>query len=255
MRKMILGAAAGVLVLSGCSGDGNATAAEPSPTAAVAGSGCPNMAANVGGRQLRFGVGGATNLAGIAAGTGSTGIVLAHESDADVCQWVLEFNELIGKGYRVLAFDSHGFGASGDSRANFDDDVVAAATALRADGATKVVLMGASMGGTYSLSAATKITPPVTAVISSSGPAVYGGVDAAEAVPKIAVPVLFVAQEDDRLFGQEARQMYDLAKASPDTEIKVTPGTTHGHRLVSPGGDEAIRKVMYAFLAKHAPPA
>jgi pimeloyl-ACP methyl ester carboxylesterase len=252
---MILGAVAGVLVLSGCTGDGNAPAAAPSPTAPVAGAGCPNMAASAGGRQLRFGVGGATNLAGIVAGKGTTGIVLAHEFGADVCQWILEFNELIGKGYRVLAFDSHGFGASGDSPANFDDDVVAAAAALRADGATKVVLMGASMGGTFSLSAATKVAPPVAAVISSSGPALYGGVDAAAAVPEIAVPVLFVAQEDDGLFGQAATQMHAVAKASPDAQIKVTPGTTHGYRLVSPGGDEAIRRVLYAFLAKYAPPA
>jgi hypothetical protein len=95
---------------------------------------------------MRFGVAGATNLAGIIGGTGATGIVLSHMSDGNVCQWILSFNELIGKGYKVLAYDSHGSGVSDSAEVGFEQDVVAAVETPRADGATSIVLMGASLG-------------------------------------------------------------------------------------------------------------
>jgi pimeloyl-ACP methyl ester carboxylesterase len=259
MRRTTIAAvaAAAVLLLAGCGQDGDGTsAAAPSPSAslAVAGEGCPDMAGKVGAKQVRFGFGGAVNLAGMIGGNGTTGIVLSHMAEGDVCQWVLVFDELIDQGYRVLAFDAHGFGASDTGEAPYDDDVVAAAAALRKDGATKIVLMGASMGGTFSLAATPKITPPLAGVISVSGPLAYAGVSAQLEVPKISVPVLFVAQEDDGLFGDAAKQMYADAKASPDARLTVTPGAIHGVPLVSPGVDDKIHTEVAAFLAKYAPP-
>lgn len=93
------------------------------------------------------------------------------------------FNELIGNGYKVLAYDSHGSGASDSAEVGFEQDVVAAAETLRADGATSIVLMGASLGGASSIVAATLVTPPVTAVVAVSSPLAFGGVSAQEAAP------------------------------------------------------------------------
>src|SRR5688572_22947003 len=117
--KRLAAAVAVLVALAGVSAcDGGATPA-PAASAGSAGSGlpvagadCPGMASGVQGRNVRFGVAGATNLAGIIAGTGATGMVLSHMSDGNVCQWILSFNELIGKGYTVLAYDSHGSGVS-----------------------------------------------------------------------------------------------------------------------------------------------
>ncbi|MGX6606781.1 alpha/beta hydrolase family protein [Micromonosporaceae bacterium Da 78-11] len=253
MRRCTVGLFLGLILLAGCTDDGPPEAA-PSPAAPVAGADCPLMAD--GGRQVRFGLDGATNLAGILAGTGPTGVVLAHESEGDLCIWAAELQELVAQGYRVLAFDSQGYGASQSAAGTgFDDDVVAAAATLRADGATRIVLRGASMGGTFSLSAAARISPPVTAVISSSGPTVFAGVSAEEVVPRLTMPLLFVAQEDDGLFGEAAKQMYAEATASAGRRVKITTGSTHGFRLVAPGGDSQIRAVVADFLTTNAPPA
>jgi pimeloyl-ACP methyl ester carboxylesterase len=251
MRRTFIGVVT-LMLLAGCS-TADTPAATPSPAGPAAAEDCPQMAGS-GTRQLRFGVGGATNLTGLAGGTGSTGIVLIHQSDGDLCQWQGGFEELIGKGYRALAFDVHGFGSSTISEAGYDDDVIAAAAALRADGAKSIVLFGASMGGTFALAAAPRIDPPVAAVISASGPAAYGGVGAEDPVATIKVPILFAAQADDEYFASDATTLHALAKASRDAQLKITPGSAHGVQLVGPGGDDATRAVVAAFLAQYAPP-
>ena len=259
MRRWMAGAAiGGLMLLAGCSsGGGDGPPAAASPAADPAGASCRYMVTDNAGKDVRFGVGGATNLAGIIAGRGATGVVLAHQADSDVCIWDAEFHELVGQGYRVLAFDSNGYGAS-ETRIDttYDDDVVAAAAFLRAAGASKIVLFGASMGGTYCLAAAARVEPPVTAVISASGPTAYGGVDAEAAVPKLRMPVLFVAQAGDAPFGDAAKTMYGEAKASPARVLKVPPGSNHGIVLVRPpDGDPEVRLALQQFLRTYAPPA
>ncbi|SNT44889.1 Alpha/beta hydrolase family protein [Asanoa hainanensis] len=253
-RGMLACAAVAVLLLAGCgSDDGGAAVIAPSPTGPVPGAACPGMASGAAAKPVHFGDDGATNLAGLIGGKGTTGVVLAHQAQADLCQWILGFNELIGKGYRVLAFDFHGHGSSESAEVGFDEDVVAAAATLRSDGATSIVLVGASMGGTFSIAATPKITPPVAGVISVSAPLAYGGVSAQESAPKLTVPALFLAQQDDGLFGDAAKQFKTAATASPDAQLLVTPGATHGVPLVIEGGDTKLREAFFAFLAKYAP--
>jgi pimeloyl-ACP methyl ester carboxylesterase len=254
MSRWWAGAVVGLLLLAGCSAR---SAPQAVYTPALAGAECSYMVSDNAGRNVRFGVGGATNLAGIIAGRGATGIVLAHEADSDLCIWDASLHELVGQGYRVLAFDFHGYGAS-ESRldANYDDDVLAAAAFLRADGASKIVLFGASMGGTYCLAAAARIQPPVTAVISASGPTAYGGVDAEDAVPSLKMPVLFVAEAEDTPFGDAAKTMYAKAKASSARVLKVPEGSNHGVQLVRPtNNDPEVRLALEHFLRTYAPPA
>ncbi|GIF74757.1 alpha/beta hydrolase [Asanoa siamensis] len=241
-----------LLLLAGCDAGGGVAVA-PSSTGPVPGASCPGMAEGVGAKPVRFGVDGATNLAGLIGGSGSVGVVLAHQAEADLCQWILGFNELIGKGYRVLAFDFHGHGASSSSEAGFETDVVAAAAALRTAGATSIVLVGASMGGTFSIAATPAITPPVSGVVSVSGPLAYGGVSAEQAASKVRVPALYLAQQDDGLFGDAALTFEAASTASPDAQALVTPGTIHGVPLITEGGDAKLRQAFFAFLEKHAP--
>ncbi|GIF48096.1 alpha/beta hydrolase family protein [Asanoa ferruginea] len=256
MRRGIVACAAALtLLLAGCGGDdgGTTAAAAPSPTGPVPGGECPGMAEGVGAKPVHFGAAGATNLAGLIGGTGTAGVVLAHQAEANLCQWILGFNELIGKGYKVLAFDFHGHGASESSEVGFDDDVVAAAATLRADGATSIVLIGASMGGTFSVAAAPKITPPVAGVVSVSAPLAYAGVSAQQAAATLSVPVLYVANENDGIIGDAATELKAASTASPDAQALVTSGAIHGVPLVIEGGDAKIRTALFAFLAKYAP--
>jgi pimeloyl-ACP methyl ester carboxylesterase len=52
-------------------------------------------------------------LYSIDAGSGSTGVVLAHESPGGLCGWLPALPEFVAHGLRVLAFDFRGFPPAG----------------------------------------------------------------------------------------------------------------------------------------------
>src|SRR5581483_8038615 len=100
------------------------------------------------------------------------GVVLAHESPADLCGWLPYMATLEHAGVRVLAFDFRGFGDS-DRPASTRDflaygrDFRAAVAHLESDGAKKVFLMGASFGGAAALTYAPGLR--LAGVVSFSG--------------------------------------------------------------------------------------
>src|SRR5262245_60459143 len=51
-------------------------------------------------------------IAAVEFGSGPKGVVLVHQSDANMCQWLPYATLLAQQGYRVLAFDFAGFGGS-----------------------------------------------------------------------------------------------------------------------------------------------
>ncbi|WUH92150.1 hypothetical protein OG900_19900 [Streptomyces sp. NBC_00433] len=74
-----------------------------------------------------------------ATGKGTTALVLAHQADGDVCRWVPDAVEPAEDGYRVIAVDSAGSEVA---------ESTAAVAHARVKGAHKVLLVGASKGGT-----------------------------------------------------------------------------------------------------------
>jgi pimeloyl-ACP methyl ester carboxylesterase len=209
-----------------------------------------------GGKAVTFGPPGAANLAGVLLGTGKTGMVLAHQNNADHCQWAPYAVESVRAGYRVLTFDFAGFGRSPTGVGN-DDTVLAAAGFLRAQGVTSIALVGASMGGTAVLVAAPRITPPVAGVISLSAPATFKGEDATAAVTRLGVPVLYAACERDLPYGTDAATLYAATPAGVPRTLLVVPGCSkHGVQLTDPGGGPdaiRVRAAMRDFLTGHAP--
>jgi len=124
--------------------------------------------------------------------------------------------------------------------------------ALRSGGATKVVLVGASMGGTGVLAAAGLVAPPVDGVVSLSAPAEFAGVDAASAVANLDVPVLFVAAADDGQFGSDARDLHAATRAE-ERKLVLVPGYSHGVGLLDDQDQGAkVRAEVAAFLEAHA---
>jgi pimeloyl-ACP methyl ester carboxylesterase len=260
--------AALLLLLAGC-GDGGTTGgtggnAAGSPVAAGTSAGTPSPEPSdpagchggVPGQLVRFGPDGAANLVGAVYGTGRTGLVFAHQSGGNRCQWAAYAVESAKAGYRALSFD---FAGSGDSPAGVANDaaVIAAAAYLRAQGVQTVVLVGASMGGTAVLAAAPHITPPVAGVISLSAPAVFQGVDAGAAVRGLAVPVLYAACQNDTGFAEDAGALYAATPASHPRTLLVVPGcSSHGVQLVDPARQPeaaSVRTAVHDFLAAHAP--
>ncbi len=248
-------AAALVTATAACSssdGDGTGDHPSPSPTASerpLVGAACPSDAA--GGRQVRFGDDG--YLAGVVRGSGTTGIVLAHEYESDSCNWLPYAKALAEKGYTTLAFDFAGYGASdlANGTQSNDADVKEAVAYLRAHGATKIVLMGASMGAQACLNDAKDVDPE--AVVSLSSPWSFGSevIDPSA----VTVPVLLMAGKGDSGGGfvDSARL---IASKAPTAHKKVTvvDSSEHGTFLLRSAVSGEVEHDIAAFLATYAPP-
>ncbi|WP_188276745.1 S9 family peptidase [Streptomyces sp. CBMA152] len=178
--------------------------------------------------------------AGFFTGHGNTGIVLAHQADGNVCQWKDKAVELGRAGFQVLAVNS-----TGDDVA----EVKGAAAYLRAKGAWKLLLMGASKGGTAVVQAATVLEPRPDAVVSLSGPTAYGADDALAAAPKLTSPVLYMAGADDSPFGDAAVQLSKASTKAPENKLYELKGVAdHGVSLLDDAKNWAT---VLAFLKKH----
>lgn len=245
-----------LLVLAAAAAMAGCTSGEPKkaapPAGPVPGAGCPNAVAS--GHAIRFGTNGATNLGGVVFGTGKTGVVLAHQSDGDLCQWTTYAHELADKGYRVLAFDFASYGSSTGVE-GLDVSVRNAVQALRGQGVDRVVLMGASMGGTAVVAAAATIVPPVTAVISLSAPGLHAGVDADEGARHLGVPVLYAACRSDVEFAESTKRLDAETPAATRHTLVVEECSGHGVDLLTNGGAayDHMRAAVTDFLRAQAP--
>lgn len=176
-------------------------------------------------------------LYAVEQGAGETGIVLLHESPADLCCWLPYMAKLTHAGLRVLALDFRGFGDSQrpvSTRAFLarGRDVRAAVAKLHADGARKVFLVGASFGGVAAMTYAPRL--PVAGVVSMSGElAIPGtGMSAVAAVPHLRVPLLILDARSDRYLSvPDARTLLHRA-GTKDKRLVLYPGGFHGWDLV-----------------------
>jgi pimeloyl-ACP methyl ester carboxylesterase len=239
MRRLRLTALVAVLAVALAAGTSASTAGELGATS-CAGTG-----------DVTFRAADGIRLVGHRFGRGTTTVVLAHQSRGSLCQWLRYARRLASLGYGVLAFDFRNHGLSqrvGAARSyRLAADVTAAVRFLRARGARKVYLVGASMGGAAALASGAATRPPVAGVVSLSAPAQFTGVDAAQAVPRLNVPVLFLAAADDAsgVFASDARALHDAA-ASTNKRIEILPGSSHGVTLVS--GPGRARDLVEEFL-------
>ncbi|WP_405937701.1 hypothetical protein OG338_14280 [Streptomyces sp. NBC_00726] len=243
----LLCAAAALFVtasLAGCSSDGGDGRGDGDGGGVSAGKpddfGCltPEEAARA---SITFPVGDGSETGAYAPRGGSgAGIVLAHQSDGTACQWKDKADELSKAGYRVLAVNSNGQEVA---------EVIGAAAYLRDKGAKKLLLMGASKGGTAVLAAAPRLEPRPDAVVALSAPTRYAGMNALRAVPELTSPVLYMVADLDGDFGSGVREMNEKSTKSPDHElVYVQDESAHGVALLH---DDARWAKVRGFLAKY----
>ena len=187
---------------------------------------------------VRFRAPDRTRLIGVMLGSGPNVVVLAHQggggAPGDLCAWIPYARQLRATGYRVLVFDHRAHGSSCVPRAvqrytAVDLDVVGAVRLVRARGARRVVLGGASLGGAAVIGGAARLTKPVNGVFTVGGTHSFGVVDVMGSLRRLTVPLLFVAAEQDAggQFAQEAQQMH-AASVAPEKQVHVFPGAAHG---------------------------
>ncbi|MCT9092664.1 hypothetical protein N4G70_27910 [Streptomyces sp. ASQP_92] len=178
---------------------------------------------------------------GFLTGSGTTGIVLAHQSDGNVCQWKDKAAELGKAGFRVLAVNS----TTGDEEA----EIEGAAATLRAGGAWKLLLMGASKGATATVAAGAHMPLKPDAVVSLSAPEQYGFMDALDAAGKLTAPVLYAAGDQDGTFTRAARELSAASVKAPEHRLVTVQGSAaHGVALLA---DPDTWKTVLAFLKKY----
>jgi dienelactone hydrolase len=210
---------------------------------------------------VRFRAADGVRLIGVILGRGRNVVVLAHQggggAPGDLCAWVPYARTLRAGGYRVLVFDHRAFGSSDESRSNaryrrVDLDVIGAVRLMRARGATRVVLGGASLGGAAVVGAGASLRVPVQGVFTIGGTHTYGNLDALRAARRLTVPVLFVAAQEDGegRFADEARQMYD-ASPSQNKRLEIFPGAAHGAPQLR---DRPVRALVDGWIRERFTP-
>jgi alpha-beta hydrolase superfamily lysophospholipase len=210
----------------------------------------------VAGPDVSFRAADGTKLVGHLFGTGKTAVILGHQSNGSLCEWLAYARRLARLGYTAFAIDFRGHGRSqhraGAAGNQLASDLDAAVKVVRKRGKQKVFLVGASMGGIASLVAGANVKPAVDGVVSVSAPARFMGMNATATAPRLRVPVLYLAAEDDDNsgydFSEDAREMR-AATAAGDKRLQILPGSSHGVALVA--GSPRVKSLIETFLKAH----
>ena len=208
------------------------------------------------GGELWFHAADGTRLVGHRFGKGTTAVILTHQSEGDLCDWVPYARRLAGKGYFAFPIDFRGYGFSDVPAAGpyrYAQDIAAAARALRQLGKRKIFVVGASMGALAGVVAGASVTPPPLAgVVSVSAPARFRGMDGIAAAKRLRVPVLYLAATQDVNagydFAADAKALH-RAGGSRDKRVQLLPGYDHGIGLVA--SSARARTLVEGFLRGH----
>lgn len=194
---------------------------------------------------------GGSKLPLVSLGTGPTVAVFLHQTDGDgLCGWWPYANWLTKKErVRAVLVDLCGYGeATCDDEAfsvNQTEQVVRTVEWARSHGATRVVVVGASMGGALALG--TTEATAADAVVDLSGPADWQGVRSAPASMRSAqVPTLVAISEetDPDDYAVLKRSMATM----PGTAKKfISVDSGHGWSML---GDPGVGTVAWNSLAR-----
>jgi dienelactone hydrolase len=195
---------------------------------------------------VAFAVGGAAGvrLQAAVVGSGRTGVVLANQSDRNLCAWLPFARALTVQGFRVLLFD-YGSGAP-------EQEVAAAERELRRVGAARVVLAGASEGAKAAIVAAAANPRLASAVVALSPERLLRGVDVTPAAQKLSVPTLVAVAQADPYSAQDAPAL-EHAVASAKKRLVVVPGLAHGVALLGGQTAAAVAAAIFDFLLPFGP--
>jgi pimeloyl-ACP methyl ester carboxylesterase len=192
---------------------------------------------------------------------GSVGVVLSHMLPADQTSWWDFAGELADQGYTALTYDFRGYCPGGDAGCSGGSkdisaiwkDVLGAVDAVRSAGATRVVLIGASMGGTASLVAASKPGVDVQAVVTLSAPtSIEGLVASPDTLATVTAAKLFIASTGDAQAADAAQQLYD--SAPQPKRVDIVTSNDHGTDLLTGNQSGILRTTILNYLQEYAAP-
>ena len=174
-------------------------------------------------------------------------VILLHMYPADQTSWFDFATELQERGVDALTFDFRGYGVSeGEKDPGVADLDVSAALALAHErGFERVVLIGASMGGTAAIVVAA--AEPVDGVVALSAPAAMAELDAASVIGNVEAPITLVAANEDLSGAESLRDLAALAGLG-DHDVLMMGGRAHGTELLEEPGRATVRGWLLDFL-------
>ena len=194
-------------------------------------------------------------VSGLLMGSGAKGIVLAHELNANLCNWLPFAQTLARSGYRVLAIDSRNAGVSQHDvvyprLGHFERDLLGAERELRRRGAERLAFAGASAGATAAMAAAPSGGRALAAVVVLSGVTKYLAMDAEAAAKRVTAPSFFAVGANDSRFVPEVQKLYDVSAAT-QKQLEIVDGSfAHGTELLAGAEGAPMRTKLLAFLAE-----
>ena len=174
-------------------------------------------------------------------------VILLHMFPADQTAWYPFASRLQQRGISALTLDFRGYGASEGEQdpGEIDRDVRAAIAFAHDRGFDRIVLAGASMGGTAAIVVAAEESVDGVAVLSA--PSRMRGLDAKSTIAGVSCPLTLIAAEGD-LAAMNALDSFAARARVGEGSRLVVPGAAHGTDLLdSPHGD-AVRARLFDFL-------
>lgn len=176
-------------------------------------------------------------------GTSSSGIVLLHMMPADRTSWRALAIKLQEAGFHVLAIDLRGHGQSTNGPIGYQTfsdaqhqqslfDVEAAAEFLRAHGAQKMHMAGASIGANLALQYAAQHSDILSATLLSPG-LDYHGIHADIWMDSLKPnqATLLMASDNDVYSFTSVKALYERSSSLKTREVKLLTDAGHGTRM------------------------
>lgn len=189
-------------------------------------------------------------LSAMELGSGDRGVLLSHEQGYYMCSWLALGEELAAAGYHVVLFEyrNHGASETAQDNDNIDRDTRAALAALHSFGADRVLLGGASCGGTSSAVTAAD-EPKLAGLLILSSPAKCAGQEGEVAVRKITSPSFFAVSPEDYSGNmiKETRRLYEASGAA-DKHLEIVPGGRHGTDMLREDDPEKLHQLVRDFI-------
>ncbi len=176
-------------------------------------------------------------------GNGAHAVVLAHGAVFDKESWHELATRLAGEGYTALAIDFRGYGQSraGTNRGALHEDVLGAVRYLRSSGARRVAVLGASMGGGASGTAAAQAAP------GEIDELILLAAVAADSPDRMQGRKLFIVAQGDGLRRTVEAQ---FAAAPEPKKLVVLEGSAHAQHLFRTDQGAALTATILAWLAE-----
>lgn len=205
--------------------------------------------------SIRFTTTDSITLAGTIFGEGDTAVILAHQGNYGIDQksWFPFAHLLAERGYAALTFDFRGVGKSEGELfyRNLPLDVDAAVRFLQDQGYSRIVCMGASMGGTSCLQTAQDYSFAGLVIIASVM-SIDKGEDSLfitqDDLGNLTQAKLFVtAAHDHPIIVSNIKMMYELFPAPKDLLI-IQGRFEHGTDLFTSDAGEELSNALLQFL-------